>query len=274
MYLVDLFIDTVRNFGKTKNSVVFYKNQLTRLYTLGQVTKEDMTIIYGLLGIKNTDVVKWAIVEPKLNTFKLSIALVNKGASQLDKLQIIDQLYKENSISDQIKDILNTLYGKAVYKEPQNTAATVKKPTNMEVKNIKQEKPKEVESGNMIPRGSYTIKALDELQQKLGLEILIREVNTNNVCSGDAMYYYHTLVYILKNKNAISNIEDCKVVVKLDNDNYDGCSGSRKYNYIVQDVKIIGDEPLEKKAIPKVNTTKSMLNVMGCMTNTVITRSC
>lgn len=279
LYLLDLFTDTITNFGKDDKSVSFYKKQLERLFELNQVTLTDINIIYKLLGIRNTDIVKWEKTETKLYNFVESIKIIKNLISDEEQIKQINNLYNSNMISLQLKTILLEIFELEEKRTPSKPMIT----PNTNVKAA----PKLSASymRNMIPTGSYTLNELLNISKQHNLDLEIQMENPNAVCSRDTRIYHLSITQLLNDKKYFR--EDCflGVYLKVDNPDYTGCSGSRMYNYIKQEgVTIKSSEykklvtppptppiPQQKTPPPNVNTSNRLINDCG---NYVRSRSC
>ena len=90
-FLISSFRDIITTFGENSKSVEFYKRQVNQLISIGQVSLNDQKFIEELIGMSNTNSVKWDKANEKLMQF---IEIVNEtnGYNDFSKVIIIGRL--------------------------------------------------------------------------------------------------------------------------------------------------------------------------------------
>lgn len=69
-FLLASFIDISKINGYNYKTVNIYKRQVQQMIETGKITREDASIVEELLGIVNTDSIKWHIASKKVSQFK------------------------------------------------------------------------------------------------------------------------------------------------------------------------------------------------------------
>lgn len=103
--LCNIFIDTVNKFGKRSKSIQFYKMQLEALESHEEVEKDDIEFVKKLLGIVNTNDIKWNIIIKKLKQFKIAIDETNNYNNNSDKLMVLKELETDKIITKTISKL-------------------------------------------------------------------------------------------------------------------------------------------------------------------------
>lgn len=70
-YLIVMFEAVVSQLGKNSNAVRYYRSTLEQMLEAGQIKTIDADMIETVIGMKNTDAVKWGIAEKKLSMRKI-----------------------------------------------------------------------------------------------------------------------------------------------------------------------------------------------------------
>lgn len=176
-FLVASFKDVVESFGKNDKSVEFYKRQVQGLVNVGQVSQDDADMIEKIIGMQNTNAVKWDIAERKLDEFIKGMNALTNIRDVYAVKAIIENLLEYKIISKTIAAYIYEIYGVKDLSDSKSVKAgfgdmeTLKKP----VKNLK------------INRhvGEFT---LDRLIDEYGDMTLVIK-NTEACCSCDPHVY-------------------------------------------------------------------------------------
>lgn len=238
-FLIGSFRDVINTFGENNKSVDFYKRQAIGLANIGQVQVESINLVNRVVGMENTNSVKWDSAKANLEQFILGIENTMNIETDAEKKITIAMMFKNGTINDRTRKLINEVYGIE----------------SIEIKPV-------ASSGSFgkLPTGAYDNKILlhglaasklSNLQTKLGTtkELHIRVKNTGAICSGDPYYYDDTVDNVIKclnNKNYKGN----KVIEQLHaggdwtvgyiKDNPDPCRGGVTYNALFSDTKSLG----------------------------------
>lgn len=96
-FLIASFNDVINNFGSSKKSIDFYKNQVENLISIGQIEQTDVNYITDLINFSYvTDSDKWKVELEKVNYFSevmdiiISSSDLNKDkiAAIIDRMQL------------------------------------------------------------------------------------------------------------------------------------------------------------------------------------------
>lgn len=111
VFLLSSFNDIIQSFGMNSNSVEFYRKQLDNMVSMQQITTYDIDIVEEVIGMKNTNAVKWESAIKKINNFTSAVNILS-GADSKDTLKDwIKQLRLNNSITSNLERTLYKVYG-------------------------------------------------------------------------------------------------------------------------------------------------------------------
>lgn len=159
-YLIDFFEMCHQTMGNSKKTVVLFKQNVENLTSIGQLGTKEVELIYSLLGMTNTDSIKWTKTLEKLSIFKGLLidmeSLDNQGRAYV---------LKYANVTDEIKGYLREIY------------------------NLDLVSQKNVQHANksVIPRGSFE-DALNNFISKYGYFYIVID-NLDAVCSSDVHLY-------------------------------------------------------------------------------------
>lgn len=91
-FLIASFNSTVKEVGKTDSSVRLFKRQSDGLCSLGKVSKDDVEFVYRLLGMKNTNSLKWEISLNRLKIFTDAMNYMICCKDESSRCECLEQL--------------------------------------------------------------------------------------------------------------------------------------------------------------------------------------
>ena len=204
-FLIGSFRDIIQSFGENNKSVEFYKRQTGQLVNIGQVGRNEADLVEELIGMQNTDAVKWDKANQKLNQF---IDAINATYGLQDKFKIVvivEQLDREGKLILSVKELVYKVYDidtkDIINKRNGVTTLFGKIPSN----------PKTEKINNIVKKDKSTtdenIRLLKELlSHDTFREIQIRIRNSSAVCCGDPTYFKSMLCDILNNINLLREL--------------------------------------------------------------------
>jgi len=110
-FLIGTFKNVVDNFGANSNSVKFFKTQVDGLISIGQVSNEDASLIYRILGMNNTTAVKWESTTSKMNNFIEVMNYMVTAKTPEQAYKIYTQLKSLEKIPKNIDEYIREIYG-------------------------------------------------------------------------------------------------------------------------------------------------------------------
>lgn len=237
-FLIGSLNSVTTNFGKNSKSIEFFKQQVNALVNIGTVRAVDAEFVYKLVGMENTDAVKWEITTPRINEFIdcMNYLYNMTFRSNTEIMDILIQLKNNNIMTDKTEKYIEELYD-----VQSNTAKLPTKGKGFGTINTKLGQDKQDKSNCGINPGSELGRLMGivlDITQKYkangNITPCIRIKNTEAVCSCDPAYHYIELKY---NSNAnLLNI--LKYTFKISKDTTtivlrevvsDGCHTSRQY---------------------------------------------
>lgn len=226
-FLIGSFNQMVGTFGENSKTVEFFRTQVNGLVDIGQVSSEDADLIFSLIGMKNTDSVKWDIAKKKINTF---VEVMNKVSSVSDKnvkLYILNEMNLTDEIKGYVKDIYDLNEQPDIKSKVNNTFGSLKRNIERTINNRNDSlwfKLLDLASDNKL----YSVN-----------DYYIRVHNKEAVCYGDTWHFYCRLIDLFKEASSESD----KVLNMIaDNNKYDivirkpwndPCKAG--YNYVVDE---------------------------------------
>jgi TolA-binding protein len=109
-FLVNSFTDIIDSFGTTNNSIVFYKRQVENMVNMRQVSISDKELVEELLGIQNTNNIKWSVADEKLRQFKSSVAMLSDIRDLQSARSMIHRLSDNRLIGKSVEKVLLKIY--------------------------------------------------------------------------------------------------------------------------------------------------------------------
>lgn len=225
-FMIGSFKDVVKNFGKNAKSVQFFKNNLEGLANIGQINKYDISLVYTLLGCKNTDAVKWDITENKLNIYTQAMNYIlsyNKQDPKVIEALIYSFRYNGNTLSKDMEDILRETFDIRNNKRDTNTV------TNFGSINYNSNTAYK----KKIPYNPNNIVDYLGILRQFS-DMYIRVKNPNAVCSCDPTYYRCKISELPRSK-VLNIIKDNVTVFEIGSiyeDKSDPCRTIERFNVL------------------------------------------
>lgn len=110
MFLVNSFKDIADNYGRTNKAVEIYKKQVESMIQHGQINRADMNIAYEILGISNTNNVKWNITDTKIYQFTSTMNLIIEARDDKYRIAVVNRLVNNKSISELVGNEIKRIY--------------------------------------------------------------------------------------------------------------------------------------------------------------------
>lgn len=110
MFLVNSFKDIVDSYGRINRTVDLYKRQVESMIVSKQISVNDRDIVYELLGVVNTNNIKWNVAGNKVAQFISTMNLLIDVRDENIRNNIINRLINNKSISDSVAIIIKKLY--------------------------------------------------------------------------------------------------------------------------------------------------------------------
>lgn len=135
IHLLDYFISTVNLGGKNTVSVETYRRSIENLVAKGQILKSEWYMTMYIIGMMNTDNLKWESTMQKIEQYKLVVSQI-LPSDNIEKIEQIIKIAKDNkTVSPSVLSALNITYmpngqGKIIeiYQKTKNLKQTNKKP--------------------------------------------------------------------------------------------------------------------------------------------------
>lgn len=187
-FLIASFNDVISSFGKNSKSVNFYKRNVAALVAIGQVASCDARMIEQIVGMENTDAVKWESAEKKVSMFITGMNSVIDISDKKAIQTILEACRNTKSISEEIKRYIFEIYDIA----PCASVVTKKQRFGqLNINNNTSESATNEQDDTITKIYKRLCNAKKDVSFN-GYEPCIRVKNIEAVCSGDKSYYYIT----------------------------------------------------------------------------------
>lgn len=110
VHLLDYFVNTVNIGGQNSASVESYRKSIDNLVAKGQILKSEWYMTMYIIGMMNTDNVKWESTMQKIEQYKLVVSQI-LPSDNIEKIEQILKIAKENmKVSTSVLSALNITY--------------------------------------------------------------------------------------------------------------------------------------------------------------------
>lgn len=238
-FLIGSFRDVVNTWGQDHKSVAFYKRQVDGLVAINQIDSKSAKLVERIIGMENTDSVKWEQANKKLDMFVYAIEST-MNIDDTSKKTMLSILVKNGSITETVRDIVNEVYGITTLREYNTNKSSFGK-----LQSSKREKNSDITDN---PNQVIIDKLLNlKVSHPRGSSLVIKVRNPNAVCSGDVFYYTEPLSdVIIKLKKGetslvINALAESKNEYEIgeERNNPDPCRGGKIFTSTV-DTKTLG----------------------------------
>ena len=110
-FLIASFNGVIKAMGKTDKAVAFFKSQVDNLQTVSQIKYPDIDFVYRLLGMKNTNAVKWDITIVRLDKFTRAMNYMICCKTPQQRRDCLNQLKDSEAIDSTVYSYIAEIYG-------------------------------------------------------------------------------------------------------------------------------------------------------------------
>lgn len=110
-FLIASFNSVIKAMGKTDKAVAFFKSQVDNLQTVSQIKYPDIDFVYRLLGMKNTNAVKWDITIVRLDKFTRAMNYMICCKTPQQRRECLNQLKDSEAIDSTVYSYIAEIYG-------------------------------------------------------------------------------------------------------------------------------------------------------------------
>lgn len=110
-FLIASFNGVIKAMGKTDKAVAFFKSQVDNLQTVSQIKYPDIDFVYRLLGMKNTNAVKWDITIARLDKFTGAMNYMICCKTPQQRRDCLNQLKDSEAIDSTVYSYIAEIYG-------------------------------------------------------------------------------------------------------------------------------------------------------------------
>lgn len=125
-FLIASFNSVIGAMGKTDTAVKFYKEQVNNLQTVSQIQYSDIDMVYRILGMRNTNAVKWDITTARLKKFTDAMNYMICCKTDEQRKECLDQLRDSGKVDTTVYGYIAEIYG--IKETPKKTLDTFKTP--------------------------------------------------------------------------------------------------------------------------------------------------
>lgn len=110
MYLLNTFTRIVTVCGKDSNSVRIYKDDVAKLVKAGRVSANDESMVEKIIGMENTDAVKWEKASEKVEIFKREINRVDFLNKDQDIKVMVNKEVERDKLTENLARLILDIY--------------------------------------------------------------------------------------------------------------------------------------------------------------------
>lgn len=118
-YLIGSYNKMLASFGESAKTVKVFREQVLGLVNIGQVTQIDANLVFSIIGMTNTDSVKFEASKRNINCFILAMNYMEtyKDDKNMQYVTLVE-LKNQKKISQKIYDIVIKIYNLSSYTKP------------------------------------------------------------------------------------------------------------------------------------------------------------
>ena len=109
-FLVSTFKQITSTFGQDSKSVEFFRQQVTGLVNIGQVGYTEAQLMFRLLGMVNTNAIKWEQTNKKLEMFITAMNYMIEINSE-GRARLLEVLKSKGIVNDAVAQLISDIYG-------------------------------------------------------------------------------------------------------------------------------------------------------------------
>ena len=189
-YLIGLFKKTCAEMGETAKTVQYFRDMVNGLVNINQLSSLDVDTVYSIIGMKNTNAVKWDKSKEKVDSFIHLMQIMESCSTKEERLY---RLALQQGVNEEVKRIVQDIYNLEVKKDFQVTS----KFGVMETQKVLDKGTKNIKLGR-------TQRSLEGFITQYG-DLTIKVKNLDAVCSCDRTYYTY-LVKSITSTDTIINL--------------------------------------------------------------------
>lgn len=110
LFLVNSFRDIAESYGYITRTVELYKRQVDSMIMSNTISVNDKELVYELLGILNTNNIKWSITDIKISQFLYAVNMIGDTRDMNIVNTILNNLRINNAINNSVANLLRKLY--------------------------------------------------------------------------------------------------------------------------------------------------------------------
>lgn len=112
VFLINSFKDSIESFGRSTNTIEMYKDQVENMLRSNLINYCDKEIVYELLGILNTNNIKWTVTVNKISEFLYMINFMSEARTEDERKSAIKMFKDSQRFSDSTLKIVNKIFNK------------------------------------------------------------------------------------------------------------------------------------------------------------------
>lgn len=242
-YLIGSYNKMLASFGESSKTVKVFREQVLGLVNIGQVGQKDVDLVFSIIGMTNTDSVKFDISKKMISSFILAMNYMETYKDDKNTQYIaLKELKAQKKIGQKIYDIVLDIYGLKSLNTPKreikDNFGKIQTPQN-------QRSPKSTQkTGTSESVDIDNIKDWDDFirlckECRVAIDDLYFQVsNPYACCSHDVSSYYKPVLHVIQYFLLGTTNEFMKLlkhqatsfqIVLREEDAGDGCHSSYRY---------------------------------------------
>ena len=217
-FLIGSFNQMKNTFGENNKTVGFFRSQVEGLIDIKQVNIVDAYLVFELIGMSNTDNVKWETSNKRIQMF---ITAMNQMLTVPDdnvKVYLLDNLLTKNVITQEIFKIIVSVFD---LKPIENKGPS----KNISFGVLKHAEPLSKVENNLDMKQKW-----NKVLSMCGENYKVRVKNMGAVCSCDRHYFYISVDNFIDSNLLDSVIKGATFDIGYETETGDPCHPSVRFN--------------------------------------------
>ena len=196
-YLIGSYNKMLASFGESSKTVKVFREQVLGLVNIGQVSQTDVNLVFSIIGMANTDSVKFDISKKMISSFILAMNYMETYKDDKNTQYItLKELKAQDKISQKIYDIVLDIYGLKALNTPKREIKDNFGKIQIQ-KSSRSSKVHQTSGINVIDWDDFIKSCKEEVAN---IDYLYFQVsNPYACCSNDVSSYHKPVLHVIQN---------------------------------------------------------------------------
>lgn len=211
-YLIGSYNKMLSSFGESSKTVKVFREQVLGLVNIGQVSQTDVDLVFSIIGMTNTDAVKFDISKKNISCFILAMNYMETYKDDKNTQYIaLKELKAQKKIGQKIYDIVLDIYDLKALNTPAREIGDTFGKIQTPQKTTSTSADTNIETAR-VSNWSKFIEYCKEETSDLD-DLYFRVTNPYACCSNDPTSYYKHVLEVIQNfRDCHTNTEFMKLL--------------------------------------------------------------